>query len=124
MRRQRLLDTLRGHGWRIAITLLPILAGLAHTAGLMRWPGIGRLDVQIQDARLRLHAPGGIDPRIVIVDVDEASLRAVGQWPWRRDRLAQLTQELTQRQQASVVAFDMVFAEADRTGGADRKSVV
>ncbi|WP_295543260.1 adenylate/guanylate cyclase domain-containing protein [uncultured Pseudacidovorax sp.] len=118
MRRQRLLDTLRGHGWRIAITLLPILAGLAHTAGLMRWPGIGRLDVQIQDARLRLHAPGGIDPRIVIVDVDEASLRAVGQWPWRRDRLAQLTQELTQRQQASVVAFDMVFAEADRTGGA------
>ncbi|WP_295374737.1 CHASE2 domain-containing protein [uncultured Pseudacidovorax sp.] len=113
----RLLRGLRGHGWRIAITLLPLLAGLAHTAGLLHLPGVDRLDAQLQDARLRWHAPRGIDPRIVIVDIDEPSLKAFGQWPWSRARLARLTQELTQRQQVRVLAFDMVFAEADRTSG-------
>ncbi|WP_196933739.1 CHASE2 domain-containing protein, partial [Pseudacidovorax intermedius] len=108
---------LRGHGWRIAITLLPLLAGLAHTAGLLHLPGVDRLDAQLQDARLRWHAPRGIDPRIVIVDIDEASLKAFGQWPWSRARLARLTQELTQRQLVRVLAFDMVFAEVDRTSG-------
>ncbi len=108
---------LRGHGWRIAITLLPVLAALAHAAGLLHLPGVERLDAQIQDARLRLHAPRGTDPRIVIVDIDESSLRAFGQWPWSRERLSRLAAEVTQRQQARVLAFDMVFAEADRASG-------
>ncbi|SIQ69189.1 CHASE2 domain-containing protein [Pseudacidovorax sp. RU35E] len=117
MRRTGWWRGLRGHGWRIAVTLLPLLAGLAHTGGLLHLPGVDRLDAQIQDARLRLHAPRGTDPRIVIVDIDEPSLRAFGQWPWSRERLARLTTELTQRQQARALAFDMVFAEADRSSG-------
>lgn len=43
-----------------------------------------------------------------IVDIDERSLREVGAWPWRRDRLAILTERLLNHG-ASVVAFDMVF---------------
>lgn len=117
MRSTGLWRGLRGHGWRIAITLLPILAGLAHTAGLLHLPGVERLDAQIQDARMRLHAPRGPDPRIVIVDIDERSLRAFGQWPWGRDQLARLAAELTERQRVRVLAFDMVFAEADRSSG-------
>ena len=31
--------------------------------------------------------PGTVDPRIVIVDIDEKSLQEEGRWPWRRDRL-------------------------------------
>ena len=55
-------------------------------------------------------APGG---RVVIVDVDERSLSAVGQWPWRRDLLGQLVSNL-RNLGASVIALDIIFAEPDR----------
>ncbi|MFH0878215.1 MAG: adenylate/guanylate cyclase domain-containing protein [Lentisphaerota bacterium] len=52
--------------------------------------------------------------RIVIVDIDEASLKAQGQWPWPRRTLGRLTRQLAELG-ASVVAFDIVFPEIDRT---------
>jgi signal transduction histidine kinase len=58
------------------------------------------------------------DPRIVIVDVDERSLSAIGQWPWRRDRLAALVARLREGG-ARVVALDFVFSEPDRAGPVD-----
>jgi len=53
-----------------------------------------------------------------IVDVDEASLGVLGQWPWPRSTLADLIARLREMG-AAVVAFDMVFAEADRTSPAE-----
>ena len=50
---------------------------------------------------------------VVIVDIDEKSLKTVGQWPWPRTRIADLITRLTEMG-ALVVAFDVVFAEADR----------
>ena len=55
-------------------------------------------------------APGG---RVVIVDVDEASLAAIGQWPWRRNLIADLVMALRD-DGAAVVALDIIFAESDR----------
>ena len=49
----------------------------------------------------------------VIVDIDEASLKAFGQWPWPRTLLADLVAKLT-RLGSAVVAFDVIFAEPDR----------
>ncbi|MFN3826898.1 MAG: CHASE2 domain-containing protein [Micavibrio sp.] len=51
---------------------------------------------------------------ILIVDIDEASLSHLGQWPWPRTVMADLITRL-KGMGASVVTFDMVFAEADRT---------
>jgi signal transduction histidine kinase/CheY-like chemotaxis protein len=53
------------------------------------------------------------DPRIAIVDVDERSLQALGQWPWRRDRLGALVDRL-QAMGARAVAFDVLFSEPER----------
>lgn len=50
---------------------------------------------------------------VKVVDIDEASLRAFGQWPWPRDRLAKLTNRLAELG-ASAIAFDILFAEPDR----------
>jgi len=60
------------------------------------------------------------DPRIAIVDVDERSLAALGQWPWRRDRLGALVDRLRESG-ARTIALDLVFGEPDRTttAGAD-----
>jgi adenylate cyclase len=51
---------------------------------------------------------------VVIVDLDENSLRIIGQWPWSRDVMAQLISNLKEYG-AKAIAFDMVFAEEDRT---------
>lgn len=49
-----------------------------------------------------------------VVDIDEASLARLGQWPWPRDLLAQLLEQL-QQAGAAVVVFDVLFAEPDRS---------
>lgn len=74
-----------------------------------------RLELLLYDQRMQLHLPdkGEIDRRIVIVDIDEASLREQGRWPWSRYRIAELVKRLTDAG-AVVVAFDVLFAEAER----------
>jgi adenylate cyclase len=54
------------------------------------------------------------DVPVLIVDIDEHSLKQVGQWPWPRTVLAQLVDKLREAG-AAVVAFDVLFSEADRT---------
>ena len=49
-----------------------------------------------------------------IIDIDEESLKRIGQWPWPRTRLAELVERLKEKRVAAV-AFDVVFAESDRT---------
>ncbi len=50
---------------------------------------------------------------VVIVDIDEQSLRKFGQWPWPRTRIADVVNRLTQAG-ALVIAFDVIFPEPDR----------
>ena len=59
------------------------------------------------------------DP-VVIVDIDDESLQKIGQWPWSRDALASLTD---QTQLAAATAFDIVFAEPDRTGSSQLQQI-
>jgi adenylate cyclase len=55
-----------------------------------------------------------VEPQPVrVVDIDEKSLAAMGQWPWPRSRLAELTRNLGDLG-AAVVAFDIIFPEEDR----------
>ena len=54
---------------------------------------------------------------VVIVDIDEASLKAYGQWPWPRTIIADLVTKLTQMGTAAI-GFDVLFAEPDRTSPA------
>ena len=60
--------------------------------------------------------PETYDPNLPVrvVDLDEESLAKIGQWPWPRTTVATLLQTLT-AQGAAAVAFDILFAEPDRT---------
>ncbi len=49
-----------------------------------------------------------------IVDIDDASLNRLGQWPWPRTRLAELVDRLNSAHVAAI-GFDVIFAETDRT---------
>jgi len=50
--------------------------------------------------------------QVVIVDIDEKSLKALGQWPWSRDKIAQILYNLTDSG-ALIIGLDIFFAEKD-----------
>jgi adenylate cyclase len=50
---------------------------------------------------------------VVIVDIDEASLKEIGQWPWPRTTVADLVTRITQLG-AVTIGFDVIFSEPDR----------
>ncbi|MDI9333971.1 MAG: CHASE2 domain-containing protein [Cytophagales bacterium] len=64
----------------------------------------------------RLHAAPP-DPRLVIVDIDEASLarmaKEFGRWPWPRDTLASV-QDFLEREGVAAIVWDIAFTDADR----------
>ncbi len=90
---------------------------LTQVAGVGDLRLTGRLDAVLYDLKLRLFRPQGVDERVVIVDIDERSLREVGRWPWPRDRTARLTRTLFEQYGAAAVGFDVLFAEPDESSG-------
>ncbi|QGZ39522.1 adenylate cyclase [Pseudoduganella flava] len=74
-------------------------------------------DEWLRDIVVRLQASPVPEERLVVVDIDESSLRRSGAWPWSRDRLAHLIENLVGPYGARGVALDIVLPEpADRTG--------
>ena len=61
-------------------------------------------------AKPRLYQPVPVK----VVDIDEASIRRYGQWPWPRTEIARLIERLGAAG-ASAIALDIVFSEPDRT---------
>ena len=108
------------HWPRIAVTLIPLVFALMHATGILRIEVLNRLDSIIYDTRLRATMPRTLDERIVIIDVDEKSLAEVGRWPWGRNKLAALVEELFENHKVALLGFDVVFAEADDSSGLKR----
>ena len=95
----------------IALVLLALVLQILHPAVLTR---VGLL---VFDGYQRAQPRPYRDAPVRIVDIDDESIRRLGQWPWPRTDLARLTQTLTDAG-ASAVAFDIVFSEPDRTSPA------
>ena len=109
MRLQRLI--------RLALSTLILFVLLIDTSGLYKYPFVKQLENWTYDARLNFTRPDTLDERVIIVDIDENSLAEVGRWPWGRDKLATLVENLFGLYQADVVGFDIVFAEKDESSG-------
>jgi adenylate cyclase len=105
------------HARRIALSLLPLGLALLHALGLVPMGAIDQLDRLIQDTRLRATMPRTLEPRVVIVDIDERSLAELGRWPWGRHHLARLVDHLFEEQGVALLGIDLVFAEPDESSG-------
>lgn len=105
------------HWQRILVTLLPLVFVLLHATGALSPLFLQRVDEFVYDVRLRLTMPRTLAEKVVIVDIDEKSLAAVGQWPWPRDKMAALVDSMFQQHGATIVGIDMVFAEPDTSSG-------
>jgi adenylate cyclase len=109
---------LRSHkGIRTVISLLLTALFILSAAELLTLPLLSRVENILYDARLRNTIIGGIDERVVIVDIDERSLSVEGHWPWGRDKLARLVDTLFDHYYISLLGLDMVFAEYDSRSG-------
>lgn len=101
---------------------MPVLLGLALLTVLVLlryWDPapMTALRLAVLDQYQRL-APRPYRPMPVrIVDIDEAALSALGQWPWPRTVVAELVKRLGE-QGAAAIVFDFVLAEPDRTSPA------
>ncbi|RAM64463.1 CHASE2 domain-containing protein [Herbaspirillum rubrisubalbicans] len=116
----RRLRTSFGKYWARWLLAL-VLAGMAEAVVMNVLPNrlVERLDLFFYDLRMRVTQPD-LDPRIVIIDIDEKSIAELGRWPWSRDVVAQLVKQMTQTYQSQSVGFDVVFAEPDNTSGYGR----
>ncbi len=114
--------SLKKHIVRIGLGAALVLVFLFNAAKWYELPLIQRLEAIVYDTRLALTMPRTVDPRIVILDIDEKSLEekekgGEGRWPWSRDRMALLLDKLFDHYQIVIVGFDMVFAERDESSG-------
>ena len=91
--------------------LLTLLGG-----AICLWPPplADSIEGKIYDSFLRSAPRPPAPGPIAIVDLDEASLERLGQWPWPRYRIARLLERIREGG-ATAVGLDMVFAEPDRT---------
>lgn len=75
---------------------------------------VARLRLSVFDSYQQL-APGSLPPDLPvrIVDIDEASLKRLGQWPWPRTHLAEIIENL-KAAGARTITLDLILAEPDR----------
>lgn len=73
-------------------------------------PLLSQLDARLKDLRLTISGVHTPDDRIVIVAIDNKSIKEIGRWPWSRDTTARLIRKAVQCS-PRVIALDIVFSE-------------
>ena len=68
----------------------------------------------LYDRYQRIFPRDRVSGPVTIVEIDEASLKQLGAWPWPRDRLAALLEAIG-RHQPAAVGLDMFLPEPDAT---------
>src|SRR4029453_10379291 len=100
----------RDQGRRAAMVVALLLAVFDVWLGERYWSPV---QYRIFDAYQRVFPRQPQRWPVVIVDIDEASLAKLGQWPWPRTRLARLI-DATSQLGALAVGLDMIMPEPDR----------
>lgn len=98
---------------RFALSVLLGVSVTVITAALMVLGSLSPIERVTLDWRFRIFDSHNPPPssRIIHVDIDDQATATVGRWPWPRARLADVVDELD-RAGASVIAFDVLFPEA------------
>jgi len=72
------------------------------------------LDNRLRDFMFVLRGELPKNDNIVIIDIDDKSLKTYGQWPWSRDLVSKLLNNITQHT-PGIIGLDIVFSEVDRS---------
>ncbi len=81
---------------------------------------VDALERKAYDLRINLSAREATHNTVIIIDIDEESLLAEGQWPWRRAKVADLVNKLFDEYAIETLGFDAVFAEPENSFSRDQ----
>ncbi len=91
---------------------------LISSAGYFYLPkSIQVFDDKLRDLMFIFRGAQAVSKDVVIVDIDEKSLKELGQWPWSRNKFAKLVDNLSNAG-VGAIGLDIVFAEADNSSPA------
>lgn len=105
------------HAVRTVLGFFVVFLFILHSTHVVNLPLVANLEGLLYDARLRATMPDSISQQIVIIDIDEKSLKQEGRWPWSRERLGELVSKLADHYKVAVVGMDVVFAEPENQSG-------
>lgn len=88
-----------------------------HLTGLIHLGFVDILDNAMYDLKVRATTAQGVDDRVVIIDIDDKSLQQEGRWPWPREKLARMQNNLFDQYGVAAVGYDIVFSEPDASSG-------
>ena len=96
-------------------SLLALLLGTLLSWSYLFMPQVFfSLDNRLRDFMFLVRGELPKSDNVVIVDIDEKSLKEYGQWPWSRDIFSKLLYNLSNAG-AGIIGLDIVFAEEDRS---------
>ena len=105
---------MKGGKYRFLILIFILISVGLSSAYLFLPSSFQSLDNRIRDFYFKFRGDEKTSGDVVIVDIDEKSLKELGQWPWERDKFAKILTNLT-NDGAGIIGLDIVFAEADKT---------
>jgi adenylate cyclase len=103
---------------KLGVMLMGVAALVAViTAHAAFAPQAFRLTALVFDTYQTIKPREATDPPVAVIDIDEASIGTLGQWPWSRRTVAEIVTR-SSGLGAAAIGFDIVFSEPDRTAPA------
>ncbi len=98
------------------ILLITTLSILLFSLFLLIWHPtlLSQFENKINDMMFLARDQVKADKNIIIIDIDEKSLKELGQWPWSRNIISVILKNLT-KDGAGVIGLDILFAEPDNS---------
>lgn len=125
--------TFPGHSFRRPLSPALLIRGAIAVAAVLLTVGSQWMspsgasffaDEWLRDRFLQLQVSNAPEPRVLVVDIDEASLAELGPWPWPRARLADLVETLLTGYNARGVGLDIVMPRAADADGDTRLAML
>jgi len=99
--------------WTAGLAVIALVIAAAYSP----FSPLDRLNSLVFDTYQKLRPRVQAESAVAVIDIDDESIRRLGQWPWSRTVLASMIDRLTAEGAASI-GLDIVFSEADRTSPA------
>ena len=99
--------------WSAGLLVIALVIGAAYSP----FSPLDRLNYLVFDTYQKLKPREDTESAVAVVDIDDESIRQLGQWPWSRTVLASVIDRLA-AEGAAAIGLDIILSEPDRTSPA------
>jgi adenylate cyclase len=100
--------------YKVLILLFLLISIVLSSAYLFLPSYFQSLDNRVRDFYFNFRGVEKASDAVVIIDIDEKSIKELGQWPWEREKFAKILTNLRDGG-VGIIGLDIVFSEADKT---------